>query len=81
VVCVIPNKRGQCLVVEVQNDLQSLKNLGPDPLVIDAQITKDKRLIIYAVGEVFEYEDLSRFEGVAITKPTLLSLKQQTETN
>ena len=60
---------GQCLLVEMQNNLTSLKHFGPEPLVIDAQITKDDQLQIYATEEIFIYENLSRFEGVALTEP------------
>lgn len=51
----------------MQNNLTSLKHFGPEPSVIDAQITKDDQLQIYATEEIFIYENLSRFEGVALT--------------
>lgn len=57
----------------MQNSLTSLKHFGPkhvdgpEPLVIDAQITKDDQLQIYATEEIFIYENLGRFEGVALT--------------
>jgi len=47
-----------------------MKHFGPEPLVIDAQITKDdQQLQIYATEEIFIYENLSQFEGVALTQP------------
>ena len=51
----------------MQYNLTSLKHFGPEPLVIDAQITKDDQLQIYATEEIFIYENLGRFEGVALT--------------
>jgi hypothetical protein len=76
-VCVMVNKLGRCLLAEFDNQMESFKQLGPEPKVIDAQLTKDGHLRIYAVGEIYIYEDLSQFEGVALTLPIQLSREQK----
>lgn len=75
-VCVILNKLGNCLLVEVdkKSKLKSFKKFGPSPAVIDTQLTsRSKSLLIFATGEIYTYNDLSEFLGVVVTNPELYS--------